>query len=294
MEGTSRRNRTRLLLIVGALIGLLDRSAPRSSPNDSGDPPGDRSSSEPVEIRARFDARSPPGAICFSRLLDPRERAALARGYLRFKVDLSGRRRRGGPGEVGPVLDRRSRLSADQPRARQHRHGLEALSQDVCRPGGSGWVSTVSIARRWPTMSCSSGRSTGRDERAPRTIVSLDPHRIASWKTTMARPGSSAAHDAYKPFRRCPRNWSARSCSRPAHAERHSALLATGRVWKTHVVSSPLPDQVTIAFGSDPAARLGLDLEDLAGGQVDRPRIARPAGQPVARASRRTARTSAS
>ncbi len=42
----------------------------------------------------------------------------------------------------------------------------------------------------------------------------------------------------------------------PAHAERHSTLLATGRVWKTHVVASDVPDQVTIAFGPDPAREL--------------------------------------
>lgn len=42
----------------------------------------------------------------------------------------------------------------------------------------------------------------------------------------------------------------------PAHAHRHSTLLATGRVWKTHVVSSRQPDQVAISFGSDPAREL--------------------------------------
>ena len=41
-----------------------------------------------------------------------------------------------------------------------------------------------------------------------------------------------------------------------AHAQRHAALLATGRVWKTHVVSTSLPDQVTVAFGSDAAREL--------------------------------------
>ena len=46
------------------------------------------------------------------------------------------------------------------------------------------------------------------------------------------------------------------SCFSPRTRERHSTLLATGRVWKTHVVSSSLPDQVTIAFGSDPAREL--------------------------------------
>jgi hypothetical protein len=97
---------------------------------------------------------------------------------------------------------------------------------------------------------------TGHDERAPRTIVSLDPNQDRSWKTTTARQGSSAAHDAYKPFKRMPVELVDAVMLQPAYAERHSALLATGRVWKTHVISSPLPDQVTIAFGSDPARDL--------------------------------------
>ncbi len=42
----------------------------------------------------------------------------------------------------------------------------------------------------------------------------------------------------------------------PAHAARHSTLVAAGRVWKTHVVSTAIPDQVTIAFGDDPAREL--------------------------------------
>jgi hypothetical protein len=42
----------------------------------------------------------------------------------------------------------------------------------------------------------------------------------------------------------------------PAHADRHATLLATGRVWKTHVVAGGLPDQVAISFGTDPAREL--------------------------------------
>ncbi len=41
-----------------------------------------------------------------------------------------------------------------------------------------------------------------------------------------------------------------------SHAQRHGALLATGRVWKTHVVSTWRPDQVTVAFGADAAREL--------------------------------------
>ncbi len=42
----------------------------------------------------------------------------------------------------------------------------------------------------------------------------------------------------------------------PAHDQRHSALLATGRVWKTRVVTGQAPTQVAISFGADPAREL--------------------------------------
>ncbi len=42
----------------------------------------------------------------------------------------------------------------------------------------------------------------------------------------------------------------------PAHSHRHATLLATGRVWKTHVIAGFLPDQVAISFGTDPAREL--------------------------------------
>ena len=71
-----------------------------------------------------------------------------------------------------------------------------------------------------------------------------------------ARPGASAAYDAYKPFQALPSDLTDGVLLQPAHAERHSTLLATGRVWKTHVVSSSLPDQVSVAFGSNPGREL--------------------------------------
>ena len=55
----------------------------------------------------------------------------------------------------------------------------------------------------------------------------------------------------------------------PAHAARHSALLATGRVWKTHVVSSSRPDQVSDRVRLRPGAGAGLDLEDVRRHRVD-------------------------
>jgi acid phosphatase type 7 len=87
-------------------------------------------------------------------------------------------------------------------------------------------------------------------------IVSLDATHSVSWKLTSARPGVSAANDTHKPFATLPASLMDSVLIQPAHGARHSTLLATGRVWKTHVVAKVVPDQVAIAFGSDPGKEL--------------------------------------
>jgi acid phosphatase type 7 len=87
-------------------------------------------------------------------------------------------------------------------------------------------------------------------------IVSLDADRSVSWRLTTAHPGVSAANDAHKPFATLPASLMDSVLIQPAHGARHSTLLATGRVWKTHIVAKAVPDQVAIAFGSDPGREL--------------------------------------
>jgi 3',5'-cyclic AMP phosphodiesterase CpdA len=72
----------------------------------------------------------------------------------------------------------------------------------------------------------------------------------------VARPGVSAAWDAWKPFQMLSDELVDAIMLQPSHSCRHSTLLATGRAWKTHVVSRRQPDQVAISFGSDPAREL--------------------------------------
>ena len=130
------------------------------------------------------------------------------------------------------------------------------LSEDRLSQGGSDWASTVSIAHRWLTTSSSSGRWTAETpvSHNPSSRSTRDSRRRG--RRRLLAPGVSAAHDAYKPFQALPAELVDAVLIQPAHADRHSTLLATGRVWKTHVVSSSVPDQVTIAFGSDPAREL--------------------------------------
>ncbi len=89
-----------------------------------------------------------------------------------------------------------------------------------------------------------------------RRIVTLDGGQEACWRMAVARPGVSAAFDAWKPFEALPEELVGAVMLQASHARRHSTLLATGRVWKTHVVSNRQPDQVAISFGDDSAREL--------------------------------------
>jgi acid phosphatase type 7 len=254
MEDTSRRNRTRWLLIVGALIGYWT------------DPPLDRVPTTRETLQAiglrlsRFKSERELTAIAargdlLLAALDPRERSALARGYMRFKVE--------SPVVVDVAVPVKSvPFWIDDQGFRPTQlvlHNADTAWKVYRKTFASGWIGLgVNNLDRTPLAHYLAfiRPARGRDARGRGRIVSLDPTSERSWKTTIARPGSSAAHDAYKPFQAMPAELVDAIMLQPAHAERHSALLATGRVWKTHIVSSPLPDQVTIAFGSDPAREL--------------------------------------
>jgi hypothetical protein len=94
-------------------------------------------------------------------------------------------------------------------------------------------------------------------DRAKRQLsLTLEERETADWKIAPARAGASAAKDSHRPFGALPAQLAGAILLQPTHSKRHSALLATGRVWKTRVASSPRADQVTIAFGSDAAREL--------------------------------------
>jgi acid phosphatase type 7 len=97
-------------------------------------------------------------------------------------------------------------------------------------------------------------RQTGQCLEPP--AVTLDERDRDSWRVVVAAPGVSAACDVARPFATIPDELAGAILLQPSHADRHSSLLAKGRVWKTHVVSTPRADQVAISFGSDPAREL--------------------------------------
>jgi acid phosphatase type 7 len=254
MEDTSRRKTTRLLLLAGAWFGFWT-----DSPRDR--VPATRETLRAIGLRlSRSNSERELTAIASSgdlllSALDPRERSALGRGYLRFKaecpvvVDLAVPAR-SVPFWIGDQGFQPTELVLDNP---------DTAWKVFRKAFGSGWIGLgVNNLDRTPAAHyvVFVRPTTGQNTLAPRGMVALEPRSGRCWKTTTARAGSSAAHDSFKPFREIPSELVGAVMLQPSHDERHSALLATGRVWKTHVVSGRLPDQATVAFGPDPGRAL--------------------------------------
>lgn len=106
--------------------------------------------------------------------------------------------------------------------------------------------------------------------------VSLDPARSSGWRVVTARAGVSSASDRESPLRSIPRELVGATMLQPAHSDRHAALLATGRVWKTHVVARVAPDQITAAYGDDPAHELVWTWRTAPGSRMTYLKIGRP------------------
>ena len=191
------------------------------------------------------------------------ERAALARGYLRFHVD------RPVIVDVAVPVASVPFWIADQ--------GFQttgpAFSRTPTLPGSS--IASVSRRERRPGRQRSrphAARALRRFRQAERQrqagdlahpIVTLDARSAASWKLAVAAPGRQrrprlrTSHSS-----RFPPIWRARSCSSPPTAtgiRRSWPRAASGR--RTSVAHEQ-PSQVAIAFGTDPATRARLDLDD--------------------------------
>jgi hypothetical protein len=193
------------------------------------------------------------GAIL--RSLEPDERSALATGYLRFRVDEPALVQVAAPETSVPFWVQDLGFQPDD---------LVLTNEDTAwrlfrRSFAPGWVGLgVNGLDRTPPAHYAVfvRRADGRAAGSAESLLVLDPRSAHSWKTIPARPGVSAAHDSYRPFATLPGELLGAVLLQPAHAKRHSTLLATGRVWKTHVVAGSRPDQVTIAFGTDPTREL--------------------------------------
>jgi hypothetical protein len=268
MEDSSGRRRVALAIVAASIVGCGTEPSPErvASPRETLQAIGRRlgessSASELSSLASRGDA--------LLELLRRGERAALARGYLRFKVEA--------PVVVHVAAPRGSIpfwLEDQGFRATELTLENEDTSWRVFKKTfNPGWVGlgvngldraplahyVVFIQAASAETACGHKATTLTALASHESIgdwLSLNARDEQSWKLAIARPGISAAHDVYRPFREMPRDLEGSVLLQPSHAARHSAMLATGRVWKTHVVSSFRPDQVAVSFGSDPAREL--------------------------------------
>ncbi len=181
--------------------------------------------------------------------LNSEERAALAQGGFRFRVDR-------------PVL-----IEVATPRQAVPFWLADLGFRRVARPlqvAGSDWAV---FEKRFPAGWVGLGvNGLDRSPRAhyfvfvrpagPGPLPRLDGIDPEAWRIATAHDGASAAFDVERPIGPLPDHLRGALLLQPAHARRHATLLARSRVWKTHVVSGPTPDQVAVAFGLDPARSL--------------------------------------
>ncbi|WP_220369772.1 metallophosphoesterase [Paludisphaera rhizosphaerae] len=86
--------------------------------------------------------------------------------------------------------------------------------------------------------------------------LEVRPDPETAWRVVEAREGVSAASDRHRPIADLPAELDGSVLLQPAHDRRHAGVVAVGRIWKTHSASSPIPDQVSVSLGEDPAHRL--------------------------------------
>jgi hypothetical protein len=189
--------------------------------------------------------------------LERSERLALGEGYLRFRVDRPVVVDVAAPGGSVPfwLAERGFRetdrsLASPDGRWKVYRRAFDRGPIGL----GVNGLDRSSPAHYVVFVRPLDGRETR--ECPGRPVVTLDEDLRASWRIAVAESGVSAAFDAGKPFDRIPDELVGAVMLQPSHAGRHSTLLATGRVWKTHVVSGPRPDQVAISYGADPTREL--------------------------------------
>jgi hypothetical protein len=255
MDTTGRRRLLSILIVVGTMGCWVDSSRDGfPSTRETLRGVGRRLSG--ICSERELTAMASRGPELLARL-GRSERLALGEGYLRFRVDRPVVVDVAAPEDSVPfwLADRGFRetdFSLVNPDARwrlyrrafgRGRIGLGVNGLDRSPP-----AHYVVFIR--PLAGHGAGGCPGRP------VVTLDEDHRASWRVAVAGPGVGAAFDAGKPFATVPDELVGAVLLQPSHAARHSSMLATGRVWKTHVVSGPRPDQIAISYGADPCREL--------------------------------------
>jgi hypothetical protein len=182
------------------------------------------------------------------RSLTHSERDALARGYLRFRVDREVVVTVAAPRGAEPYW------FADQ--------GFEPTDLRLVGPSGPWSVYRRTFATGWVGLGVNGLDRTAADHYVvflqSANGAPVGPPAIVGghWHVLAAETGVSLASGVDLPIRSLDPSLSGATLLQPAHDERHSTVLASGRVWKTHSVAARVPDQITVAFGADAARAL--------------------------------------
>ncbi|MHB1560721.1 MAG: purple acid phosphatase family protein [Isosphaeraceae bacterium] len=258
MNATARR-RLGWLLVILATIGRGD-----AAPRDPLPSPRETMRGAGVRLSRMYSERvltavASRGPELLARLTAS-ERRALSEGYCRFDVDRPVVVDVAAPADATPfwLADRGfvatgHLLTNDDATWQVYRRtfdrgpvGLGVNGLDIT-PSAHYVVFVRELAAR--TRTAPSADSSALEVRLTASCRPL-------WRATIARPGVSAALDVYRPFAEIPAELTGAVLLQPSYEARHSTRLATSRVWKTHVVSGPVPDQVAISYGTEAGREL--------------------------------------
>jgi hypothetical protein len=177
------------------------------------------------------------------------ERDALARGYLRFRVDTPVTIDVAARDDAIPfwLADQGFRRTGDALEVLGERWALFRMTAPA------GWVGLgvngLDRKVRGHYVVFLRPRSGTR----PPRVTDITPDQ---WRMAAAGAGVSALCYASVPIRSLPPALRGAIVLQPSRELRHASILARGRVWKTHLVSSRRPDQLAIAFGADASRTL--------------------------------------
>jgi acid phosphatase type 7 len=189
-------------------------------------------------------------------VLSASERDALGRGYLKFQTGVPVIVEVAASSNKGPFW------IADQGFVAT---GANLINDDTHwslfrKSFAAGWVGlgVNGLDRTPPAHYVVFLRAQSGQARLTQDEVKLQKKLPGGWRMmrVQSRCVPSAAGDVRRPFAAIPNHLDGSILLQPMHEERHSTLLASGRVWKTHVPSTAGADQVAISYGSDPAHEL--------------------------------------
>ncbi len=250
MDGSALPQRLRWLLIVGAasLMGCTRQSPVAELPGAAETMARvGRRLSESLSVQ-ELTALAGHGDRLLARLTS-QERAALAQGGLRFRVDRPVEVEVATPGQAVPfwLKDLGFRRTARPLRVA----GADWAVYQKTFPAGWVGLGVNGLDRTPKAHYLVFVRSA-----EPSPTFELDGINPDAWRIVAARDGVSAAFDVDRPVSPLPRRLRGSLMLQPANDRRHATMLARSRVWKTHSVSGAKPDQVALAYGLDTARSL--------------------------------------